>query len=711
MAVFKYGDRTLLQTPSLRQMASMVFPRNNRAGAWEPTSQSSAALERKAKLSDAGMSSIIMSCVNWIARSFVETPIVVMEQANSGGKPIISRRHPLARLLDIPNPGYDGGLMIKTTVASLVLTGETFLLPIYSRSGQILELWYAPSNTMDVKSTPAKFVDYYEYTPGAQKIQLAPDEVIHLRMGLNEKNLARGESPLWPVLREVLTDDEASKFTTTLLNNMGMIGILVTPEDEGIVSEEDAQKTRDYLEDRFTGRGRGRPAVMRTRVRVQNLSQDPQHLSLTALRRIPEERITGILGVPAAVAGMGAGLDSTKVGATLKELERQAWRNGVIPIQTLIAKQLTNQLLPAFESNQERFWVTFDRSRVPELQEDRKVQTEVLDRRLRSGGITRAEYREELEYEVNPEDDVFIMPANMILVARDAAPVEPDETPEPDGSNPPEGDVPADDGDTQPGNTPPPSTPVTSAEDPNLRQEPTAEQSRLIRRFLQSAEELSDGMSAGLVTQFDDLSDVIRAAYNPANQDIEIANAIAEAVGIWSQASLSPQYEATWVSVLQQTIDDVETVMGIGVDIPDPIARNIVRQGGTRIGLLDLTAKAHQQVFEILAYGIENGLDIGQIEKLMAERIPAGRFRTARIRARIIARTEIKYAQNVSAVSSYQRSSANITHAIAFDAQLRQTDAECEARNGGIFTLEEAHRLSGEEHPNGTLSWAPVVPR
>ena len=223
MAVFKYGDRTLLQTPSLRQMASMVFPRNNRAGAWEPTSQSSAALERKAKLSDAGMSSIIMSCVNWIARSFVETPIVVMEQANSGGKPIISRRHPLARLLDIPNPGYDGGLMIKTIVASLVLTGETFLLPIYSRSGQILELWYAPSNTMDVKSTPAKFVDYYEYTPGAQKIQLAPDEVIHLRMGLNEKNLARGESPLWPVLREVLTDDEASKFTTTLLNNMGMI--------------------------------------------------------------------------------------------------------------------------------------------------------------------------------------------------------------------------------------------------------------------------------------------------------------------------------------------------------------------------------------------------------------------------------------------------------------------------------------------------------
>jgi hypothetical protein len=90
--------------------------------------------------------------------------------------------------------------------------------------------------------------------------------------------------------------------------------------------------------------------------------------------------------------------------------------------------------------------------------------------------------------------------------------------------------------------------------------------------------------------------------------------------------------------------------------------------------------------------------------------IPAGPWSTSKIRADVIARTETKWAQNVSSMTVY-RAALNVTHIRVFDAQLGDTDADCEEINGKVFTIDEASGIEPLDHPNCTRSFAPVVNR
>ena len=48
---------------------------------------------------------------------------------------------------------------------------------------------------------------------------------------------------------------------------------------------------------------------------------------------------------------------------------------------------------------------------------------------------------------------------------------------------------------------------------------------------------------------------------------------------------------------------------------------------------------------------------------------------------------------------------------LCFDAQLGPTDADCTERDGQEFNFADAQLLTANEHPNGSLDWAPVYGR
>ena len=62
------------------------------------------------------------------------------------------------------------------------------------------------------------------------------------------------------------------------------------------------------------------------------------------------------------------------------------------------------------------------------------------------------------------------------------------------------------------------------------------------------------------------------------------------------------------------------------------------------------------------------------------------------------------HAWNASAIITYAEEGTS--HVQAEDGD---QDEMCAARNGRIFTLEEAMAEDELEHPNGTLSWSPVT--
>jgi len=89
---------------------------------------------------------------------------------------------------------------------------------------------------------------------------------------------------------------------------------------------------------------------------------------MTTLHRIPEERISAVLGVPAIVAGLGAGLENATY-SNARELREMFTEQKLIPLWRADAAKLNTSLLPDFTRTRNAF-IEFDITNVRALQED-----------------------------------------------------------------------------------------------------------------------------------------------------------------------------------------------------------------------------------------------------------------------------------------------------------------------------------------------------
>ena len=87
--------------------------------------------------------------------------------------------------------------------------------------------------------------------------------------------------------------------------------------------------------------------------------------------------------------------------------------------------------------------------------------------------------------------------------------------------------------------------------------------------------------------------------------------------------------------------------------------------------------------------------------------IPKGPWASAKVRARVVARTETAFAQNTSTLERSR--AAGIERALVFDNRTGFDDDICSAMDGVEVTLAEAEALAADEHPNGTRSFSPLV--
>jgi HK97 family phage portal protein len=382
--------------------------------------------------------SIVGGCVNWMAKTFPEADLSVQRYDQETQQMVATLDHPMRLLLNRPNPHFSGRLLRMAICTDFVVTGNAYVIKVRSADGTVVQLWWAPSSTLTPASTKrsqdtaygsteeAAFISHYDYSVGSGQsaTEIPVDDVIHFRYGISPDNTKLGRSPLASVFRELFTDDEAANFTAALLRNSAIPGVVLAPgEGVGAVNEEDLNQIRDRWSDQFGSDNRGRLMIMRGATKVTTVSFSPQEMNLRELRRIPEERVSGALGVPAIVAGLGAGLDRSTF-ANMAEAREMAWESGLIPIQSLIADDLTAQLLPDFDDDPTAS-VVFDYSNIRVLQAD---QTDMARRwrELVAGSIAkRSEARAALNLPVEPGDDVFLMPMNVIEVGGGAIPPAP----------------------------------------------------------------------------------------------------------------------------------------------------------------------------------------------------------------------------------------------------------------------------------------------
>lgn len=371
-------------------------------------------------------SSLVVATVGWTARNFTQPPLRIRHKRREGKKLVYDEVEPglagaglLLRLWEYPNEFYSGRLMMKALVVDYETTGEAFLLKLRNGSGRIAELWWIPQALIQPRwpADGSVYISHYEYNPNGVPIAIEVSDIVHLRDGLDPRNPRRGFNKLASLAREIFTDDEASNFSATLLANLGVPGVIISPKDTGVASRnriEDPEGVKDSYMEKFTGDRRGEPLILTSPTEVQILSFSPEQMGLVNLRRLPEERVSAVLGVPAIVAGLGAGLDRSTY-SNMEEARQAAFEEKIIPMGIDWAQdlkvQFLNELVPI-----DQYEVDFDLSGVRVLQEDQNALVERNLKALAGGGITRRVFKEAIGEEADELDDVYYIPTSLTVV-------------------------------------------------------------------------------------------------------------------------------------------------------------------------------------------------------------------------------------------------------------------------------------------------------
>ena len=405
--------------------------------------------------------SIVVAAIRWVQRSHGEAKPILRrwnrstEEWEDVASPIPNRFTRVLSVLKRPNPLYGGTTLMKATVSDLFISGNAFWVKGLNEVRGIGTLSYVPSTSMMPRSEdPAEIIQFWEMLTTSGPVRLPLERVVHFRDGIDPDNPALGISPLASLLREITTDEYAANMTNSLLRNSGVPGMVIVP-DVGTIPPAKAEQMMTAIEERFSGGGAGRPLVLEAKANVQVFGFSPEQLRMRELRGVPEERITAVLGVNSAVLGLGAGLATTKVGATLREYREEAVEGTLIPLWQEMAETITAQLLPDFGLNES--WVmAFDLRTVRVLQEDETKRSERVVSQMRGGVIRLDEARRDLGWPVDPtQHEVYVrdsglqnvLPADMLSepepspqVVPMPMPVPPEAEPPPETDEPEEGD-------------------------------------------------------------------------------------------------------------------------------------------------------------------------------------------------------------------------------------------------------------------------------
>lgn len=357
--------------------------------------------------------SAVMNCLAWIFRNFGQGRLRTVKEQRDGSLKNVDVPGFL-NLIYKPNPFHTAFSFWAGTMISYHLDGNAYWIKVRNARGFGVptELWYEPhwSIRPHWPEDGSAFIDYYERRINGQIQKIPVENVVHFRNGLNPSNTRFGLAPLKVALLEVFTDQEAAAYTAALLKNMAIPGVVINPRTPIGLTPEKAEAIKQKWTQKFGGDNRGEPLLLDFEADVTTLGFSPNDMNFTEVRRIGEERISGCFGLPAIVAGLGAGLEASTYN-NLKELKKSAFEDCLSPTWDYLAEEITNQLLRDFTDSAD-VMADFDLSQIAALKEDEDRKNARITDRVRGGIITVAQAQTDLGYVPDPAANYYLLPNN-----------------------------------------------------------------------------------------------------------------------------------------------------------------------------------------------------------------------------------------------------------------------------------------------------------
>ena len=353
---------------------------------------------------------VVYRSIEYLAQS-VSTATMLAWREMRDGEEKLSTRHPISVLLRRPSRDYDTQTrFLRQVIRKLCLAGEAIIYKITEDSGRITELQLLDSAAITV--IPASYgVDHYDYRPNltGEPFRIDPEDVIFLKYD-DPIDRYRGLSPLAAAWREAQTDTSLGDWRKAFFDNAAIpSGVLTTKMD---ANRERLKEWSSDWADKYSGyRNAGKTPALAGGLEYQKTGATPGEVDFSDVVAVPEIRIPMVFGVGPILINAKAGLDRSSY-TNYESARVTFWQDTATPIMELLQDDFTVGLT----RDTDPYFIRFDTSKVPALQEDAMKIEERAVSALRNGACTINEYREAVGMNRVEDGDVYLQPSNSIRI-------------------------------------------------------------------------------------------------------------------------------------------------------------------------------------------------------------------------------------------------------------------------------------------------------
>lgn len=364
--------------------------------------------------------SIVYSCLTAIYDGYAEARLRLY-RTGPDGKPEPVVVDAWERLLRKPNPAMTRIELDRHINYGKHIHGNAYVRKVRAASGEVTELWpISPTAIWPVRERGStNFIDFYRYQWGSgerEREDIPVEDIVHFRMGVDDRDHMVGAAPIRAVMREILGDNNAAAFLDRMFRNQGVPGLVVSlPVEAGDPGPDAAEVIKAGVNRAFTGEGQGSTAILTGGAQVEQFGFNPQQLELRAVRMTPEERICAAFRVMPGYVGVGAGLERNTFSNSAEQ-RQQFSENTIIPLYRADDAVWSAQLLPEF-TRDESVYAAHDIAELRALQPDLDAEFARLTLAVGGPWLTVNEARGEVGFPDSTDDG-----ADMVGGAPEPAP-------------------------------------------------------------------------------------------------------------------------------------------------------------------------------------------------------------------------------------------------------------------------------------------------
>ena len=258
--------------------------------------------------------------------------------------------HPLAVLLERPNPRDSRSTLLEALFGYLLASGNGYLEMVENGRGP-QELYALRPDRMRVVPGADGWAEAYEYNVNGHGVRFdqtgeGTPPILHLTL-FNPLDDHYGLSPMSAAATAIDSHNAASAWNKSLLDNAARpSGALVYSGPQGVgLPADQFDRLKAELEESFQGAANaGRPMLLEGGLDWKPLSLTPKDMDFLEAKAGAAREIALAFGVPPLLLGLPG--DNTY--ANFAEANRSFWRQTVIPLATKVHQSIAQWLAPSF---------------------------------------------------------------------------------------------------------------------------------------------------------------------------------------------------------------------------------------------------------------------------------------------------------------------------------------------------------------------------